>query len=181
MPMEDLDDIEIPEELLMEIVSNADVEEAISSSPEINDMMEEEIKPPTVRSPVQKYTLPAESIPAADTFTKQEHLLYQNALDVYEDALSSGDEKMRLSAAKDIINLHGKNKELQAKKDVNEGKGNTYTQINISVEAVQKALKDALYGMQGGYKVTDQGEGNGREEEDSLPDIIIPVEGADEE
>lgn len=198
--MREYKEIEIPEELLNELVSNSNelsetekqTEQAVKvpptfnlydddfkqihDVPEIDDMLEEEVQAPVVREESRNQIELSEY---EDPFKNKEHELYRSALDVYEDALVAGNEKVRLAAAKDILLLHGKNKELEVKKENNIDKGNSYTQINISVEAVQKALKDALYGLQGGYKITDHEEEEAHVQGGSH--VYVPVEGASEE
>ncbi len=127
---------------------------------EINDLEIEETRP-THRPQGSSSLVASGKTPSKwSDFSSKERELYNSALFVYEDALQSGNDKIRLSAAKDILALHAKKEELENKKELDRerlDRGNTYNQINISVESVQRALQDALYGFQGGFKLLEEG------------------------
>lgn len=106
-------------------------------------------QPPT--TPTEPMDL---AIPDGDGFLETERLLYERALLVYDQILNTGNEKLRLQAAKDIVSIYTGRRDTAIKAASTGNKETTNNHLHITVDSVKSALSSALHGMQGGVETT---------------------------
>lgn len=90
------------------------------------------------------------TLPDFDRYIETESYLYERALDVYREALDSPSEKIRMSAAKDVVDIYTKRRTAAQRGPA--GGDTNNTQINITVDSVRRALDAAMYGLEGGLQ-----------------------------
>lgn len=103
-------------------------------------------------------------VPSVDytEFVETERDLYELALEAYREALSAPDNKTRLKAAKDVVQIYTSRRETAERREFGDTGQTNNTQINISVDSVRNALKSALYGMEGGIEEVNDAKRNER-------------------
>lgn len=96
-------------------------------------------------------------LPDDDGFLETERRLYETALSVYENALSSGNDKLRMQAAKDVVSIYTGRRDATLKgKQATGGGGNSHNHLHITVDSVRAALAAARNVGQGQGAVNEQ-------------------------